>query len=948
VILFLDELILWLASHVADLPFVNREMEKLAKLVEAQSSDRPIPLISFVARQRDLRELVGDHVPGAEKLGFLDGLKWSDGRFHVVKLEDRNLPKIAGQRILRPRSDAARIQIDAAFRETLKARSDVVETLLTSGADQAMFREVYPFTPALIQTLVGVSSMLQRERTALRVMLQLLVNRRETLALGDVIPVGDLFDVISEGDEPFTEDMRVHFENAKRLYHQKLLPLLEKENQIRAEAVGALPSDDPQRKRFRAQDRLLKTLLLASLVPEVEALRELTAGRLSALNHGSIQTPIPGQEGAYVLGLCRRWAGTVGEIKIGAGTNPTIQVQISGIDVGPILDKVRGEDNTGNRRLKIRELLFSELGIEDHDKLYVDHAFPWRGSRREVSVIFGNVRELPDTSLRAADGDVKVVLDYPFDVEGHSPDEDVERLERFKESASGPSLTLCWLPHFLSRETLADLGTLVLLEHVLVGERFNDCASHLSAVDRAAARALLDNQRSSLRQRLISVIEGAYGVREAVDGTLDRSHEMEQPFHSLDPSFAPQPPVGAGLEDAFQHLLGQLMAHRYPDHPKFETDVKISALRKVLGEAERAVQAEGGRVIVEKELRPLLRQIADPLKLGQMYESAFILGQHWKNHFLKKAAEHGGQITVERLRAWTDEPRPMGLTKEVQNLLILVFADQTDRSFYRHGGPEVPSLEQLADDVELREQRLPPEVVWQDARLRAGAVFGLSPSPLRNAANVTSLARDLVEQAKAVGTSARTLAELVASRLRSMGADADVASRFHTAHAAMKLVAAISAGGSEGAIDALCAARLETSPQAVGKSLRQASELVRVLEGDSFRLLDGIRGLSDHRREAAQVILRHAREALEHDELAEPLRPALDKAAQDALALLTSTAPAPAKPAPGRKLIVQRAERDLTPERASGLLEEISEQLKPPNRRLSITWQIEDVGGGGS
>ncbi|MCA9643506.1 MAG: hypothetical protein KC492_22560, partial [Myxococcales bacterium] len=148
VILFLDELILWLASHVADLPFVNREMEKLAKLVEAQSSDRPIPLISFVARQRDLRELVGDHVPGAEKLGFLDGLKWSDGRFHVVKLEDRNLPKIAGQRILRPRTDAARIQIDGAFRETLKARSDVIETLLTSGADQAMFREVYPFTPA--------------------------------------------------------------------------------------------------------------------------------------------------------------------------------------------------------------------------------------------------------------------------------------------------------------------------------------------------------------------------------------------------------------------------------------------------------------------------------------------------------------------------------------------------------------------------------------------------------------------------------------------------------------------------------------------------------------------------------------------------------------------------------------------------------------------------------
>jgi hypothetical protein len=31
---------------------------------------------------------------------------------------------------------------------------------------------------------------------------------------------------IAEGDEPFSDAMRIHFENAKRLYSQKLLPLL--------------------------------------------------------------------------------------------------------------------------------------------------------------------------------------------------------------------------------------------------------------------------------------------------------------------------------------------------------------------------------------------------------------------------------------------------------------------------------------------------------------------------------------------------------------------------------------------------------------------------------------------------------------------------------------------------------------------------------------------------
>ena len=48
-------------------------------------------------------------------------------------------------------------------------------------------------------TLVAASSALQRERTALRVMLQLLVDRRNELTVGDLVSVGELFDVLSQG-----------------------------------------------------------------------------------------------------------------------------------------------------------------------------------------------------------------------------------------------------------------------------------------------------------------------------------------------------------------------------------------------------------------------------------------------------------------------------------------------------------------------------------------------------------------------------------------------------------------------------------------------------------------------------------------------------------------------------------------------------------------------------
>jgi hypothetical protein len=41
----------------------------------------------------------------------------------------------------------------------------------------------------------------------------------------------------------------------------------------------------------------------------------------------------------------------------------------------------------------------------------------------------------------------------------------------------------------LSERALRDLGTLVIIDHLMVGERFDDAARHLSMVDREQARA---------------------------------------------------------------------------------------------------------------------------------------------------------------------------------------------------------------------------------------------------------------------------------------------------------------------------------------------------------------------------------------------------------------------------------------------------------------------------
>ena len=87
---------------------------------------------------------------------------------------------------------------------------------------------------------MDVSSLLQRERTALKIMLQLLVEQKDTLKLGDIVPVGDLFDAVAEGDEAFSDVMRVHFDNAKKLYQQKLRPILERDHGLTFEQAALL------------------------------------------------------------------------------------------------------------------------------------------------------------------------------------------------------------------------------------------------------------------------------------------------------------------------------------------------------------------------------------------------------------------------------------------------------------------------------------------------------------------------------------------------------------------------------------------------------------------------------------------------------------------------------------------------------------------------------------
>lgn len=968
VILFLDELVLWLASHAADVGFVSREGTKLVKLVEATNADRPIPLVSFVARQRDLRDLVGENLAGSVQAQFSDVLRHWEARFHRITLDDRNLPAIAEKRVLRPINEAARLTLQTAFEEILRVRRDVLDTLLTTSADRDMFQKVYPFSPALVQTLIAVSAALQRERTALKLMMQLLVDRREDLELGQLIPVGDLYDAISEGDEPFSEGMRLHFDNAKRLFAQRLLPMLERQHHVTLEAIKLGQADPAAAKILRNDARLLKTLLLGALVPEVESLKGLTAQRLAALNHGTFKSPIPGREAQDVLRKCREWASEIGEIKITEDHNPVVSIQVTGVDIEPILRAAEANDNAGNRRKKIRESLFAELGIPDDGSLFTTYGFTWRGTHREVELLYENVREMTDDRLRGRTGAWTVVLDFPFDEPNRSSNDDLARLADYR---GGDTKTLVWLPSFFSNKALADLGRLVVLDHILSSnDRFESYASHLSFVDRVQAKALAKNQLDSLRIKLRSQLEVAFGVSPEPHDAVSNPLSADQQFQSLDPTLSPRPPVGANFKEAFEALLGQLFAHQYPAHPEFDTDIKPAVIRKIWPELQRAIEATDRRGLVQDAAtRRLVRSIVNPCHLGQMGETHLLVEDHWRSRFAQShARDGGGAMTVAQLRRWIDMPNPMGLPLELQNLIILSFAALTNRRFILRGGPVEPTIDSLADELELREQALPDATHWATAVNRAASLFGLTVPQTLNAGNVGRLVDDVRRE---VGAKREAVGKLVvAVRDRATRYGASMEGRVRTSESAQALLAALQAATDAELVQTLANAPIETSEAAVGRSMGQAQNVADALNNAKWHIFDAMRDLQDHRQAAAAAILSRLTEALGSEEHVIPLKPKLEELDRDAVRLLTVAAPAPlpadtaptppgtsplpmpeapapesfsvTRAPPAMPILVEEAQKvDLDTEAAASVLKNLQDRLQNDHElELSLSWRL--------
>ena len=902
VVLFLDELILWLASRAADAAWLHSEAQKMVKLVEAQASARDIPIVSFIARQRDLAEMVGEEQAGAESARLRDSLQWSRGRFGVVPLEDRNLPVIIERRVLRPRDDQARAVLDQAFDVLRRGAGGSWQTML-GQEDAAAFRKVYPFSPALVEALVALSGSLQRERTAIKMLMELLVEHIPDLAVGEVVRVGDLFDVLASGEDAADGPMRARFEVAKELYRYHFLPLIqETHGTATAERCQRLRPAHPTRigcsgcpeRACRTDNRLVKTLIIAALVPEVPALREMTASKLVQLNHGTIRLPIPGDEASHVAQKLRTWASQIGQLHVDAQRDPTVRLQLEGVDLGPILEQARHADSEGARQRVVRDLLFEAMGLDKVQDWGKDHKYEWRNTQRVGHVRFGNVRKMAPDQLRCpALHDWRLVVDYPFDDPGYGPNDDLEVIERVREEGGG-TWTLVWLPSFFSDVINKHLGDLVVLEHILESkDGMRRYVSHLSVENQSRAERDLENLRSAKRARIVQVLEEAYGLAREREGDLDTSRALEQHTYLLKAGAVLQPVLAANLGNAIESHVPALLEARYPRHPRLGHKLTRRRVEALVARFGEIIDADDKRVGAERALVDELGGTLGELGLVRVTETAVHLVE---DRMLQAIENRRGQAAVDspsvaEVRRWIDDTGKMGLQEDALDLLVRCYARWASRTFAHFGQLYEPQAGKvMPEDVVLDKPDLPGHVAWGQALAAAGAMFGVSlVGKALHADNLERLGRALGEALQAVAGPASRLPVLLRQRLAELGlagaVDGEV-DRLRTAVCADGLCAALVGKASVDRVRVLAGAEAVTSPRAVGASLAAGKKNVDVLDDALvFGVFAQLRVRQEEIAGAAELLAEVAA-AVRQDEVIVTLAPRLRALAEQGQGLL--------------------------------------------------------------
>lgn len=624
IVLMIDEFLLWLAEKSGQ-EFVQ-EVNNLNVIVDHNTGQRSAPIFVFAARQAYIKEFLPDLVDEAK---ILDHIDHHAKRFEVTKLQDVELRHIVRGRVLRPR-DA---RVVRAVTDTLAERHQKVLPALLAGGDIDYLRDVYPFHPALIEMLVDVTSLMQRERSALRLLYELLVVHYPKLPLGEFLPVGSAFSAIFPESGVEASKKVELMQDIHHQYYSRLAPTMA---QMAKAATGEPGGEFPDERR-RALDQLVKTVLLAEVSPRLKQ-GGLTIERLVQLNAVDVEgETFRGQVRVAetdLLALQQR----VPDLQVaGQGKTALVRYVLGRVSLGEILARARSKVDNLTQRFKafwgaLRHALglASAKGFEEGGPNEGDWDLSWRRTRRRGRIKLGNVREMSYDDFAPPDGAFKILIDYPWDEPGHTVDEDRLRATNVRKK-QGLVHTVCWLPRHMSPTELGVLTELAAVRYLLSDAGQEDLLETLGPQDKSK---VLDQAR--IRQK---TLEGQ--LEELLKEVYIRHGEFLALISDVD-ACRPRETLAENLE----HIATLLMDRRYPQHPTFLAEPKRQDLELLLG---WMVNAGEGSVSVpyDENVGKVLKNLGQPLELVNLGQTKASL--RLDSRYIKDVLQRTDQDSV----AWT-------------------------------------------------------------------------------------------------------------------------------------------------------------------------------------------------------------------------------------------------------------------------------------------------------
>ncbi len=696
IVFLIDELILYLTGK-SGRDYID-EFNDLVALADNSALDRVIPLWSIVSKQRNIQETVPDDSSQQRVFEAIDHHK---DRFpETTDLADTELIPIVQERVLRVRRGMEDL-LQRAVEETINGLEEETRITLLQDFTLVDFRRVYPFHPALIRTLIDITARLSRERAAIRLLYELLIERNANLPIGSLIPFASLFDVVFLPQGLTGGSINAELDAVRQTYYDRLLPMIDD--------LYADDTDKAERARL-----IVKTVLLCGLTKTLR--NDITVERILHLNYQDLR-------GRTAIGSYTSIAQILSELDnrselVRFNPKPTnhalgvVGISLaSGVQLADVLKRV--QVNWRQRLEAFNGLMKTLMNRPIQNSEIPNYECAWRGTKRRGKVRFVNIAELTFDQMAVPVGmEFALFIDIPFEADKNHPrDEDLKVIERARAKLQ-PGPVGFWLPVEFTPDDIRDLE-----EYAKILELEGNPNAYLEDYGRSQRQALeqkLVGQKISkaraVSDRLVQVYKGTGADVTFLDATITPSLDADS--------------LGAALDRIGSTVFDRL----YPYHPRFSAAIEANQrnLRHLLEEFMIPSAVGSGSVPRNPDLDGWLTRLGEPLELAERGATQWTLRPN--SRYLTKLDElaTGKRVETDKIRRGLEEA--FGFSRDLSDTFLLFLVRARGYRALK-GSQAIPRVDYGGLDGLTLEQgeRLAPQE-WVQAKNFAQEVWQIRPA----------------------------------------------------------------------------------------------------------------------------------------------------------------------------------------------------------------------------